>query len=540
VRRAGAVDEGILNFLYVAFGLLFWIGPLILRALAKKRRARKLEYELPEQPEPQAPPAPVPAPAARYGREPQAAAPVPPPSAVGQFDAIVARVARGEERAGRLWEKCGGVRGIGGELAAFVEEHIRRRLTAISDRLRSRSPDDAMRSDGISRMSKEIGRIERRMSFVEAALSRRSAVSDSVGMEAMDRALQDLSSPYAIHARRMEIPVYPIAEMMVPVGLEGFDSSLPDCDISAFRLDIALMDRPRDWPLLARETAATFLGAVPGVTGGVAAGLSLPDPIVSMGTFYATGRLTTDTLMSGWLRHLLPDILATIQMGPSYVESLARVLEEGGVDQVPMAAVDSGLVLGPPPDHLRIFTACAVLGGMGFEAEGAGAWDRWSQIAGAPDAVMLQTGRFPMMPIPVAVLQVETNELVSKALTAPLGQLGGYPLAAVPDLACDGRRAAAMRSAAEELREGTVPRVEPRTILGAASLAAAHDNVLESRIAKVARGALVAGGTQEGGGAAASSADPRGFRESLSSPEMWVKAVATGAILTPRRWGSAG
>lgn len=519
------MDEGIEKLLYGLFAILFWIVPMILRARSKKRRDAGVSPELP----------------APSWEEPSSPVPVSiEDNAGGQFDGMIERATRGAERAEVLLEACERSGGPGADLIPVIRQHLTLPLSRADDRLRRRSPGDTMMKSGMSDIGRELGQLEQRLRFVEEVVARRAAVSDQAGLAAMDRAVQDLVSPFSVHAQRLELPVYPLAEVVIPVGLEGFTDPLPTSDLSAFQIDVQTFDRPEDWPLLARECAATFLGTLPNSVGSITSQLGLPEPGRAMASFYASGRLTTDTLLAGWMSHMLPDVVATVQMGPSYPRSLVRRLTLDGVETVPAASVDRRLVLGPPPDHLRVFAACAALGLMGFDAEGNEIWSGWEEQSGAPAQLILSTGRFPIMPLPLTVLTTEIGELVTRLLDTPLSSLGGYSIPSVPDLACDSARAARMRSAARDLREGIGLELEPRTVVGAASLAAGRDDVLESRIARVARQSLVSGGAQESGSPAVVDSGPSSLAEAFHAEGFLPRAVVVGAIFSSSRWRSAG
>ena len=97
-----------------------------------------------------------------------------------------------------------------------------------------------------------------------------------------------------------------------------------------------------------------------------------------------------------------------------------------------------------------------------------------------------------------------------------------------------------MRSAARDLREGIGLELEPRTVVGAASLAAGRDDVLESRIARVARQSLVSGGAQESGSRVVVDSSPSSLSEAFHAEGFLPRAVVVGAIFSSSRWRSAG
>ena len=178
------MDDTLQNILYVLGAIVFWIGPMILKFL--KRRKQKAAYSAPAKR--------VAKPAARA----QKAVPAPRTSPIlpaqgtgqGQVDRMLDRARTARERADSLVTTCRSNE-ASADLAGFIKARCSIPLDEIVARLEQRSPDDAMISSGLSVVSGEIGSIERRVDLLEVVVDQRIAFGEADTLRSFDGFIQD-------------------------------------------------------------------------------------------------------------------------------------------------------------------------------------------------------------------------------------------------------------------------------------------------------------------------------------------------------------
>ena len=253
------MDDTLQNILYVLGAIVFWLGPMILKFL--KKRKQKAAYS--------APPKRVAKPAARA----QKAIPTSPGSSVlraqstgqGQVDRMLDRARIAREQAISLVDTCRSNE-ASIDLVGFINARCSTPLDEIIIRLEQRSPDDAMMTSGLSVVSGEIGSIERRVGLLEGAVERRIALGEADTLRAFDGFIQDCLGPYILHARRMDLTVSTLVPYVVPQSQPDHEGvSLPSSDLLALEVSEAQLRSPESWsaPAWSAATLAGSSGMVP-------------------------------------------------------------------------------------------------------------------------------------------------------------------------------------------------------------------------------------------------------------------------------------
>ncbi len=520
--------------LYVLGAIVFWLGPMILKFL--KRRKQKAAYSAPTKPAAK--------PAARAQK------PIPTPrspsvtrgqsTGLGQVDRMLDRARIARERAYSLVDTCRSNE-ASIDLAGFINARCSIPLDEIIIRLEQRSPDDAMMSSGLSVMSGEIGSIERRVGFLEVVVDRRIVFGEADTLRAFDGFVQDCLGPYILHARRMDLTVSTLVPYVVPHSQTDHDDvPVPSSDLLALEVSEAQLRSPESWSVPAWSAARSFFRASRTLNQRIAFELQLPDVRNSVAHFYSTGRLTLPTLASGWFEDILADVCAATQMGPSYVAGLSQVREFGAMDTGhTTATIDEHLRFGPMPLHLRMYVACLALKQLGFEEEADGRWEDWNESQSRPDAITLATSRFPEMPLPADRIYGAIDPVITGLLGRSFSALAGYGIAQIPDLLCTPQLAGRMESLSGRLMHGKSSDDPPRVVFGAVPLAMEKGSSRENIIKRAAVDAVMEKGMSATAHKPASV--PVGDRGDLvrvlSSVESIARAVAVSATLSPQRGG---
>jgi hypothetical protein len=528
------LDDSLQNTLYVLGAILFWLGPMILRFL--KKRKQKAAYSAPTKSSVE--------PAARARK------PVPTPrdplvlseqsTGQGQLDNMLDRARIARDRAYSLVGTCHSNE-ASVDLVGLINARCSGPLDEIIIRLEQRSPDDAMMSSGLSVMSGEIGSIERRVGLLEVVVDRRIVFGKADILRAFDGFVQDCLGPYILHARRMDLSVSTLIPYIVPRSqTDQNEATVPTSDLLALEVFEGQLNRPGSWSVTARSAAWSFFRASRTLNQRISFDLKLPDVRSSVANFYSTGRLTLPTLVSGWFEDILADVCAAIQMGPSYAAGLAQVREFGAMDTGDTTAtIDEHLRFGPMPLHLRMYVACLALKQLGFEEEAEGRWEDWNESQSQPDAITLATSRFPEMPLPADRIFGAIDPVIIGLLSRSFSALGGYGIAQIPDLLCTPQLAGNMERLSGELIHGKSSDDPPRVVFGAVPLAMEKGSTRENIIKRAAVDAVLEKGMSATAHKPASVpvGDRMDLVRVLSSVESIARAVAVSATLSPQRGG---
>ena len=528
------MDETLQNILYVLGAILFWIGPMILKFL--KKRKLKAAYS--------APPKRVAKPAARA----QKVVPTSPGPSVlraqstgqGQVDRMLDRARIAREQALSLVDTCRSNE-ASIDLVGFINARCSTPLDEIIIRLEQRSPDDAMMTSGLSVVSGEIGSIERRVGLLEVVVERRIAFEETDTLRAFDGFVQDCLGPYILHARRMDLTMSTLVPCVVPQSQPDHEGvSLPSSDLLALEVSEAQLRSPESWSAVAWSAARSFFAASRTLNQRIAFELQLPDVRNSVAHFYSTGRLTLPTLAGGWFEDILADVCAATQMGPSYVAGLAKIGESDTADKRnTTATIDERLRFGPMPLHLRMYVSCLALKQLGFEEEADQRWDDWNESARRPDAITLATSRFPEMPLPADRIYSAIDPVVNGLLGRSFSALAGYGIAQIPDLLCTPQLAGRMEALSKQLMHGKPSDDPPKVVFGAVPLAMERGSSRENIIKRAAVDAVMEKGISATahGPASAPVEDRPDLVRVLSSIDSIARAVAISATLSPQRGG---
>ncbi len=528
------MDDTLQNILYVLGAIVFWIGPMLLKFL--KRRKQKAAYSAPAKR--------VVKPVARA----QKAVPAPRTSPIlpaqntgqGQVDQMLDRARIARERADSLVGTCRSNE-ASVDLVGIINARCSEPLYEIIIRLEQRSPDDVMMSSGLSVVSGEIGSIERRLGFLEVIADRRIEFGEADTLRAFDGFVQDCLGPYILHARRMDLTMSTLVPYVVPRSQADQDATpVPSSDLLALEVSETQLKNPGAWSVSAWSAARSFFTSSRTLNQRIAFELQLPDVRNSVAHFYSTGRLTLPTLVSGWFDDILADVCAAIQMGPSYAAGLAQIHEFDAADTDNITAtIDEHLRFGPMPPHLRMYVACLSLKQLGFEEEADRRWEDWNESARQPDAITLATSRFPEMSLPADRIYGAIDPVINSLLGRSFSALGGYGIAQIPDLLCTPELADRMENLSGQLMHGKFFDDSPRVVFGAAPIAMEKGSSRENIIRRAAVDAVMEKGiaTTAHRPASAPVGDRGDLVNVLSSIESIARAIAVSATLSPQRGG---
>lgn len=294
------------------------------------------------------------------------------------------------------------------------------------------------------------------------------------------------------------------------------------------------------WPAIAHEVASDFYYSLGSIDQSLRTRLKLPTrvPVPESERQLDAGWLRD--LFGAWLPEVFADTLATIMLGPAYVESMRRTFRDPGSPQRTAAIMQDGsLIDEDPPPRLRIYAACRVLHHLGHHDEADALWDHWKADHAGVDLYFLPLGG-RWVGLSEDSVHGVADSLVDVLLQRPWPELDGFQLLSIPDLAYLHDEHATVRRLEEPLGRGETVREDPRLITSAAVLTASarpalHETILDAALRSI-RGvgeALERAPTPEPAEHRRSDI-PSELRASLHDPRALREAVILGSL-----WGQA-
>lgn len=275
------------------------------------------------------------------------------------------------------------------------------------------------------------------------------------------------------------------------------------------------------WPVIAHEVGHAIHAAFPGLAEEVEGLLSPVLPV------------------DAWAAELFADGVGTLLLGPAFAwaheNELASPKDPLRVVIAPATA--SGEVSEHPPAHLRLRLVVSVLESMGFPAEAAEVWSRWTETHGHPTALYFPHRHGGLVGVDAASILAGMEEAAARLTGRPLTALGGSTLAGFPGLAFGPSEQQEAASRALDLGRGLARPGDPRVVIAAAILAAG--SIRATRLSELVRRAILGVGE----GREPSSREAARARQAAAPDwrsELVEALVLTESVLTPARaarWG---
>lgn len=279
---------------------------------------------------------------------------------------------------------------------------------------------------------------------------------------------------------------------LLPVYVRD-DYALPAYDLQpVFGSGIALVPVPARsrlevwrWALLYHEMAHLLWGFQPGLAVEIARRVGLragPVPLLAL-SFLSKGNLAKH-LVGVWLPEIFADTVTTIALGPAAAAG-ARALFRGlGAEErslvrgLDVGTGTAGLHYDPhPPPHLRFALITRVLRQIGFAAEGARAWERWTREHGPADDLLLEMPGGYGRPVPAGSFLTEIDLVIDRLLHTRFRSVGGRGLADLPGLALSVEEHGDIARAVNLPTPDLLRRAEsPRWVIAFAALAHERDH----------------------------------------------------------------
>jgi hypothetical protein len=432
--------------------------------------------------------------------------------------------------------RCGVIGKSLAKLGGVVQTSLVVPLKEIKKNLEQQVASDRYFSpDEVARIRSDLYGYEQMLEILADMIEDRSRPQWSGLLDKLDIAAQELLTPYLVHARLMEIQ-YPTEHAVVVVREvdDSLSQKLHAAGIASSRIDEKKAEHPLGWTQLSADIALDVYFSTPGLARRIALDLGVMPPPQSI-RHYTNRDSFVAGLVGGWLPRLFADTGATLQLGPGLSAGLTSTLRRGSdaADVVKIYVGDQPRAE-ELPLHVRMFVACRVLQHLGMKEEAKTRWQDWYVKSGEPVMFTLYNtdGRTTELAAPYVLSAVA--RVVDYLIDEPQAALGGYPLGAIPGLACDQRSLSDMRKTAARFLEDEPVDAPARVVIGASLLAVESNTLREMRIIKLAMDSL--GGAGEKMGVATDSlyGPATGLADILQSREHIARAIVTGGLLAPR------
>ncbi len=369
------------------------------------------------------------------------------------------------------------------------------------------------------------GLIEQRLSSAASVLSDVDAIADAS------------YAPFIAFARTQ--PVH-LAER-TPVAVRGsFDrKSLASTSIAPISVPSGFGRQVWGWPGIVHDVARDLFFNIEHLALDLHGRLDLPRRFPAPSTELELQVSSVRMLFGPWLPEVFADLVATLMLGPSYVESLLHTLASPRAPQRGSAILAKrGLIAEQPPARLRLYMACVALAELGYEAEGDALWSRWEAMHPNAQLFFLPLGG-NWVGLSEHALTNPADELVALMLSEPWPELAGFRLASIPGLPYGKREEAEVTKLSERLTEGVRVDADARWLVAAAVMAAAQTPERQAQVLAAARQSLSREAVAKprpvvSSKAVRPSSIKAELRRSLRDPEAVRQAVVLGASLCPR------
>ncbi len=198
------------------------------------------------------------------------------------------------------------------------------------------------------------------------------------------------------------------------------------------------LSEPNAWIDVVRSTASGILQAYPKIARELYAVLgATDDPWLPR----RQGRrvvLDVRAMFGAWRETIVTDILATIWIGPAYVQALKSRLESPDTPASVMdarTAPDGRRFADHPPAHLRVLLSCEALQTMGFSHASSEIRRDWFECHGESDGMWTETMWGQYLQVPWDQLFVIGSEFARHVIKAPIRSLGQTSLFEIEGMA---------------------------------------------------------------------------------------------------------
>jgi hypothetical protein len=288
------------------------------------------------------------------------------------------------------------------------------------------------------------------------------------------------------------------------------------------------------WPALAHEIGHDFHNSVPGLGGELRRELSLPGPVGKL-PGPQVRQTDLDGAVGAWMEELFADAFGTMMLGPAYVATMTWSFgsPKEPVQALAAAGTRSGNFEEHPPGHVRVVTACRLLGMMGYGALGDRLEASWRRIHREPSYVYLPTRTGNWATLTDEIVIERALQVGGALYETGLPSLAGLPLRSIPGLDFGPREHEAARGVKDALLAGRKPSLkDPRLVISGAVLAWTEKPSEAAKILKIARDLIDAVGVPR----RRSQWAPEAVAGASLSPDaqLWRDAVVLDALLQRR------
>ncbi len=289
------------------------------------------------------------------------------------------------------------------------------------------------------------------------------------------------------------------------------------------------------WPALAHEIGHDFFNSVTNLPAELRRALSLPP---------ANGKLPgpsvraadIDVAVGAWMEELFADAFGTMMLGPAYVATMSWTFGSPAEPVATLAAAPTkqGTFEEHPPGHVRVVTACRLLGQMGYGALGDKLEEKWRRAHKQPAYVYFPTRTNAWATLPDATVITRALEVGSALYQTGLPSLSSFPLRSIPGLDFGPRENEVARGVKEGILAGRTPRIkDPRLVIAGAVQAWAEKPADKVRILKIARDLIDGVGVPRRRSAWVPDAEAAASTR-IDDSNLWRDAIVLDALLGAR------
>jgi len=293
------------------------------------------------------------------------------------------------------------------------------------------------------------------------------------------------------------------------------------------------------WPAIAHEVAHDVYYSLEGLEGDLHTRLGLPARVELPSSSGEVDGSWLRGLFGAWLSESFADVLGTVMLGPSYVETMRRAFRNPGSPQRTAAIFQDGSFIDEhPPPRLRLYMARRVLHHLGRHEEADAIWERWENEHANPGLYYLPLGG-QWVGLSDEALHGIADSIVDAFVQDPWPELEGFQLLNVPGLAYLHAEHAEVERLARDLALGQTVHADVRWIVAAAIVAATEQPTLHDSILDAARRSIVVVGEPKAAAVKRPRHRDRSIGEalvtSLKTPAAIQEAIVLGAAVTPYR-----
>jgi hypothetical protein len=289
------------------------------------------------------------------------------------------------------------------------------------------------------------------------------------------------------------------------------------------------------WPALSHEIGHDFFNSVANLELELRRELKLPGRVGKLpGGQLRQGDL--DTAVGAWMEELFADAFGTMMLGPAFVATMSWTMGNPKEPVVAVAAAPTkqGNFEEHPPGHVRVVTACRLLGMMGYGALGDRLEASWRRAHREPTAVYFPTRTGGWATVSDEAVLERALEVGGALYETGLPSLSGFPLRSIPGLDFGPREHQAAHAVKDAILANRKPALkDPRLVIAGAVVAWSEKPTESARILKVARDLIDGVGVPR----RRSTWAPESVEREAIAPDaqLWRDAIVLDALLQRRR-----